>query len=118
VSDPSERKEADAVFEALWARVLEAWDDDKPHAALLEYALKGQHLPEAAGRYRALKDDPSKAARAQKKLDGIVVAATQLMFATKSAPARTKAPWQITMAAFVFLAFVLVMIAYGVLRRR
>ena len=40
-----------AILDALWARVLEAWDDDKPHHALLEYALRAQKLPEVAGRY-------------------------------------------------------------------
>lgn len=115
----NEKDEAhDPIFETLWSRVLEAWDDDKPHAALLEYALRNERLPVAAGRYRALKDDPEKAARAQKKLDGIVVAATQMMLAMKTPPARTKVPWPITLVAFLIMAFILVMIAYGMLGRR
>lgn len=114
--DPDEA--VDPIFESLWSRVLEAWDDDKAHAALLDYALRNERLPVAAGRYRALKDDPDKAARAQKKLDGIVVAATQMMLALKTPPARTKVPWQITLVAFVIMAFILTMIAYGMLGRR
>jgi hypothetical protein len=93
----------DAIFEALWKRTLEAWDEDKPHAAILEHALKSEKLPDLAGRYRALKDDPDKGTRAQKKIDGIVIAATQMLMATKS-PTRTKTPWQWTAAAaFMFL---------------
>jgi hypothetical protein len=69
----------DPVFEALWARILEAWDDDKAHGALLEHALREQRLPELAGRYRALENDPDKGERAKKKLALIVVAATNLL---------------------------------------
>jgi hypothetical protein len=93
----------DAIFEVLWKRTLEAWGDDKPHAAILEHALKSEQLPDLAGRYRALKDDPEKGARAQKKIDGIVIAATQMLVATKTPP-RTKTPWQWSAAAgFIFV---------------
>jgi hypothetical protein len=95
----------DPIFEALWARALEAWDEDRTHAALLEHALRGERLPDLAGRYRALKDDPEKGARAQKKIDGIVVAATQMLMATKT-PTRTKTPWQWTVSAALLFAIV------------
>ncbi len=49
-----------------------------PHQAALTYALQTERLPDIAGRYRALLDDPEEGARAKKKIDGIVVAATQL----------------------------------------
>ncbi|HVJ91073.1 MAG TPA: hypothetical protein VM580_14820 [Labilithrix sp.] len=101
----------DAIFEALWKRTLEAWDDDKPHAALLEHALKSEKLPDLAGRYRSLKDDPSKGARAQKKIDAIVVAATQMLMATKTPP-RTKTPWQWTFAATLMFAIVCAWLFY------
>ena len=42
----------DAVFNTLWKRVLDAWDDDKPHQLALSYALEHEMLPEIAGRYR------------------------------------------------------------------
>lgn len=106
----------DAVFDALWKRVLEAWDEDKPHQAALQYALEHGMLPEIAGRYRALKDDPAKSARAQRKIDGIVVAATQMMLATKTPP-RTKVPWQWTASAAVMFAFVMALLAYKLLLR-
>jgi hypothetical protein len=101
---------ADPVLEALWKRVVDAWDDDKAHAALLEHALRAERLPDLAGRYRALKDDPEKGARAQKKLDGIVVAATQTLFAMKT-PARTKVPWQVTLAALIVSVALLIWLA-------
>jgi hypothetical protein len=101
----------EAILDALWSRALEAWDDDKPHQALLEYALREQKLPEVAGRYRQVKEkDAEKAARAQKKLDGIVIAATQMLTAMKTLE-RPKMPAWVTAAAmaicFLFLAWLL-----------
>jgi hypothetical protein len=101
----------DAIFEALWTRTLEAWDDDKPHAALLEHALKNEKLPDLAGRYRALKDDPDKGTRAQKKIDGIVIAATQMLMAMKTPP-RTKTPWHWTAAAVLTFAIITAWMVY------
>lgn len=95
----------DPVFEALWSRVVEAWDDDKPHQAALGHAIDKQLMPILAGRYRKLKEDPEKAARAQKKIDGIVIAATQLMLATKTPP-REKIPWQWTASAAAMFVLV------------
>jgi hypothetical protein len=101
----------DAVFEALWERALEAWGDDKPHAALLEHALRCEKLPDLAGRYRALMEDPDKGARAKKKIDGIVIAATQMLMATKT-PAPTKMPWQWTATAALMFAVVCAWLFY------
>lgn len=109
---PDDAHSADVLFEALWSRVLEAWDEDKPHAAILEVALKAQKLPDLAGRYRKLKEtDASKAARAQKKIDGIVVAATQLLMATKT-PARTKTPLSWTLSVGAVCLVVILWLAY------
>jgi hypothetical protein len=115
--DPEGIGEApDAVFSALWSRVLEAWDDDKPHQLALAYALEHEMLPEIAGRYRKLFDDPDKGARAKKKVDAIVVAATQLLMATKTPP-REKVPWQWTASAAAFFFVVVAFLAYKVLLR-
>lgn len=108
---------ADAVFEALWARCEEAWDDDKPHAAILEHALKAQKLPELAGRYRKIKDgDEARSARAQKKIDGIVVAATQMLMAQKT-PERTKVPLSWTLSFGLFVVIVVLWLGYKVIMR-
>ncbi len=102
----------DALFEALWKRVLEAWDDERPHGAILEHALKSEKLPDLAGRYRALKDDPDKGLRAQKKIDGIVLAATQMLMSMKT-PVRTKTPWQWTAAAVLMFGIVCSYLVYA-----
>jgi hypothetical protein len=106
----------DLVFDTLWSRVLEAWDDDRTHAALIDYSLRAQRLPDAAGRYRALAGDPAKGAVAKKKLDAIVIAATQMMLAMKSPAARGKVPWPITLSALAIAAFIFGLIAYGLAR--
>jgi hypothetical protein len=115
---PGEEKDSgDPVFEALWSRVLEAWDDEKTHAALLEHAIREQRLPDAAGRYRALKDDATKGERARKKLDAIVIAATQMLMAMKT-PARVKVPWQITLSAVLVCLFLLAWLGLAIFRHR
>lgn len=112
-----EDEDEDAVLDGLWKRVLEAWDDDKPHQAALTYALQTEKLPVIAGRYRKLADDPAKGPRAKKKIDGIVVAATQLLMATKTPP-REKVPWQWTASVAVVFVLVVSFLAYKILLRR
>lgn len=79
--------ESSELFETLWKRVDEAWDDDRSHSAALEHAIAFHRLPELAGRYRALQDHPERGARAKQRIDAIVIAATQLLMQTKSEPA-------------------------------
>ena len=106
----------DAIMEALWKRVLEAWDDDKPHQAALAYAIQTERLPDIAARYRKLLDDPETGPRAKKRIDAIVLAATQLLMATKTPP-REKVPWQWTASAAVFFVLVVSFLAYKILLR-
>jgi len=106
----------DAIMEALWKRVLEAWDDDEPHQAVLTYALQTERLPDVAGRYRKLLEDPEKGPRAKKRIDAIVLAATQLLMATKTPP-REKVPWQWTASAAAFFVLVVSFLAYKILFR-
>lgn len=78
--------EQDDPLELLWSRALEAWDEDKRHVALLELALKTERLPDLAGKYRSLEKDEEKGPRAKKRLDAIVLAATQMLMAMKTPP--------------------------------
>jgi hypothetical protein len=116
VTDAGQPDQANDGFETLWKNVLEHWDDDKSHAALIEFALRTEQLPIAAGRYRALKEDPSKSEGAQKRLDAIVIAATQLMMSMKT-PRQTKVPLPITLSAVGIFLFTLCMVAYMFMRR-
>jgi hypothetical protein len=104
---------ADPVFEALWERVTQAWEDDRTHVALLDHAVRTGALPELAGRYRALTGDAARAADAKKRLDAIVVAATSLLFAQKT-PKPGKVPLPITLTAFAICALLLAWVAWAV----
>jgi hypothetical protein len=115
---PPEEPSNDPVLEALWKRVLEAWDDDRPHAALLEHALRAQALPEVAGRYRALVDDPDKGARAKKRVDAVVVAATQLLMSMKTPKVGGKVPLSIALTAFAICMLLLAWLAWAVWGKR
>jgi hypothetical protein len=111
VTDGDEKR--DPVLEALWKRVLEAWDDDKTHAAIIEHAVREQQLPEIAGRYRALAEDPEKGTLAKKKLDAIVLAATQMLMSMKT-PKPAKVPLSITLSAVGICAILLSWLAWAV----
>jgi hypothetical protein len=112
MSDPATHPTDDPVLEALWNRALEAWDDEKVHAVLLEHALRTQNLPTLAGRYRAVTGDPERAPKAQKKLEAIVLAATQSMLAMKT-PKPGKIPLSITLSAFGVCAALLGWLAWA-----
>lgn len=108
----------DDGVDVLWEHALERWDDDKTHAALIEYAVRTENLPEVAGRYRALKDDPEKGERAKKQLDAVVLAATQMMFAMKGArPAKGTTPAWLTLTGFFVCVLVFLFLAYAMTRR-
>jgi hypothetical protein len=110
----SEARLAGSVLDALWSRALEAWDDDKPHQALLEYALKNEKLPDLAGRYRSLKDDPARRERAQKRLDALVLAATQMLMTMKTPPP-TKNPLWLNASAGLIIVTLLLFLAYAMM---
>ena len=95
------------VFDLLWKRVLEAWDEEAPHADILELALRTDMLAELAGRYRTIKDsDPERAARAEARLDAIVSAATQLLTLRRSPPPRKTSGWSTLSAAVCCLVLI------------
>lgn len=106
----------DLVFDTLWGRTLADWDDPHTHEALLDYALRSHLLPEAAGRYRSMVGDPGKGELAKKKLDAVVMAATQLLYSTRTPPSG-KVPWQITATAFAVCAVLLGWLFLALFRR-
>ena len=109
-------EEKDPLFEALWQKTLEAWDDEKRHAAILEHALREKLLPDLAGRYRGLSDDPEKGEMAKKRIDAILTAATQMLFSMKT-PKPTKTPSWLFWSALLTCAVMLMYVAYAMLHR-
>lgn len=109
--------ERDDAFELLWSRVLDGWNDPKTHGAFLEYAIQKQKLPDAAARYRPLKDDPERGADAKKRLDGIVLATTSLLMATATPRKARKTPVWLTALAFLVSVGLMFWVARAMLAR-
>ena len=103
-------------LDALWERLLEAWDDDKLHAALLEHAVLSAALPELAARYKQLAGDPEKGALAKKRLDAIVQTATHMLLSTRM-PRPGRIPLPITLSAVGVCLALIVWVAYELLSR-
>jgi len=106
----------DAVFDAMWKRVEETWDDDKIHNAILEYSVSNERLPDLAGHYRVLSDDPARAERAKKRLDAIILAATSLMMSMRT-PTTTKVPLSITLSVAGLFFSAVVFVWYAMMHR-
>ncbi|HEY6728014.1 MAG TPA: hypothetical protein VI197_28590 [Polyangiaceae bacterium] len=81
---------AGAAFEALWAHVLEHWEDDKAHLAFLEYCQAHDQLLPAAKRYRELNQSPAHQAQATRRLKAISLLALARMEGARSAPGDAK----------------------------
>ena len=112
---PDDDGDGDLILDTLWARTLEAWDEDRTHNAVLDYALRAERLPVLAGRYRALKDDADKGPRAKKRIDAIVLAATQMLMAHKTPP-KGKVPLPMTLSVVMICAITVGWMAYAILR--
>ncbi|MFO0759071.1 MAG: hypothetical protein U0359_21445 [Byssovorax sp.] len=78
----------DAPIDALWAKVLDGWDDDAQHAAFLEHCRTLGILPQAAARYRKERDasdDGARRERCDKALGRIAALAMMDLDASRSA---------------------------------
>jgi hypothetical protein len=105
----------DPILDAMWKGTLQAWDDEKRHAALLDYALRNEKLPILAGNYRALKDDTDKGPLAKKRLDAIVLAATQMLMSMKT-PKPTRSPLWLTATAGLVMLLIVGSVIYALFK--
>lgn len=113
----------DPVGEALWAKVLEQWDDDARHAAFIAHCRIHRALGAAAKRYRTIADDDDayrssadRAADARKRLGGITTLALLEMQASATTPeqaARPKRWLGVVAVAFALLAAMVAVRACG-----
>ncbi len=108
--------EKDPIFDALWQKTLDEWDDERRHAAILEHALREKALPTLAGLYRALRDDPERGPVAKERIDAILTAATQMLFMMKT-PKPTATPSWLFWSALLTCAVMLMYVAYAMLHR-
>lgn len=75
----------DAVLEALWAKVIENFDDDAAHQRFLEHCRQSGQLLEAATRYRAHKADTNDA-EIDKRLSAIAIYAMAELESKRAEP--------------------------------
>ncbi len=94
----------DPALDALWKNVLDRWDEDKAHAAFLDYCQRSDQLAEAATRYRGMTGDRDRGPSAQKRLGAITALALARLEASRSAapPPRGRALGVLLVVFFVF----------------
>lgn len=104
----------DPGIEALWAHVLDHWEDEKAHAAFLQHCDQLNQLPEAAARYRGMTGDHTRANTAEQKLKAVAALAFAKLESQRSPPVPERRFW-LTAVAFLFaiLAGLAVLYAYG-----
>lgn len=106
-----------STLDLLWANVEARWDDDKAHAAFLEFAAAKGELPEAAGRYREIKDAGGpRSELAQKKLSAIMLIAMQMLASERTDPAKKPPKW-LTFVVFAVSFAIVAWVARLVFRR-
>lgn len=109
----------DPVGEALWAKVLEQWDDDARHAAFIAHCRIQRDLGAAAKRYRAIaegdeayRSQADRAVEAKKRLAGITTLALLELQASATTPEQLTRPKRwigvIAVAFSLFAALLLV----------
>ena len=96
----------DPIFEALWARTEDEWDDLDVHTRMLDHALRSAKLPELAGRYGAYKDNATRGDFANKRLAAITLAGMSALEATRM-PKYRRPPWPIIASAALMFVFAL-----------
>jgi len=76
----------DQSFEILWQRVLDHWDEEGAHRALLAHAQFTGQLPEAAARYRAESSQRDREDMAKRQLAAVTRLALMQLEVSRSRP--------------------------------
>ena len=105
-----------STLDVLWKNVEARWNDDKAHAAFLEFAAAKGELPEAAGRYRDIKDaGGERSEMAAKKLSAIMVIAMQMLASERTDPGKKPPKW-LTFMVFIISFSIVGWVASIILR--
>ena len=81
---------SDPALEALWKRVLDAWDDDAVHQVFLDHCHETDRLLEAAVRYRGMGADRDRGVSAQKRLQSVALLALTKLEGSRTPDARAR----------------------------
>jgi hypothetical protein len=105
MSEPSvpPRPSGAPALEALWKQVLDNWEDEKAHAAFLEYCQGADELVFAATRYRGMKGDHARGEAAGKRLQAVAILALAKLEGARSQPQRVESRWKELVLIVFFL---------------
>ena len=92
-----------AELEAVWQKVVDAWDDPARHDGLMGLVAQESAFAWAAAKYKERAGDPV----ADRQLERIRKAALATMFASGSKKRETHSPYRSTIVIFVVLIVVL-----------
>jgi hypothetical protein len=103
---------SDAALELLWKHVLDHWDDAAAHRAFLEHCRERNRLVEAAVRYRGMKGDHVRGAKAQQQLTAISALALAHMVSSRTPDRRKQGRFLGYLLVAVFVSATLGLLAY------
>lgn len=99
-------------LDLAWRSLLTAWDDDARHKSFVALAQSLGRLPDAAARYRGVRDDEALGANAQRGIDQILkVAMLTLTPARREAPP-PKGAWAAAVAFAMLLVVATLLLAH------
>ena len=102
----------DPIDEA-WATVEAEWGNEEAHRRFVGVCVALDRLPEAGKRYREVREaDPARREDAVKRIDTLIVLATQQLQDTRVGPSTTEHKRTLTWAAFFIM---LVLMGAGIL---
>jgi hypothetical protein len=103
----------DPVFDALWKKVLDDFDDERAHGAFIEHCEVADKLLEAAVRYRGMAGDVTRGPIAEKRLKAITaLALTRLETARTPERPSGAIPFRIVLIVFFLLGSAALLYAF------
>lgn len=103
---------SDATLELLWKHALDHWDEDAAHHAFLEHCRERKQLVEAAVRYRGMKGDHARGAKAEQKLTLIAALALAQLQSSRTPDRRKQGRFVGYLLVVFFVAGTLGLLAY------
>lgn len=95
---------ADTLFEALWKKVVDDWENDAAHGTFLQHCQDNGQLAEAAARYRGMSGDSERGPSAEKRLQAVAMLAIANLESQRSSTARRPPVGAVVMAVFFVLS--------------
>jgi hypothetical protein len=93
MSDPTD------PLDTAWQELSSQWDADERHRTFVALAAALDRLPDAASRYRALRDDPERGAQAKRGLEKVLGAAMARLSAERRDPPAVRSNYLLALTA-------------------